>query len=138
MWRERAVTGVAKVPSGRVPARSRTATLAATAMLALSPAAALAQNGAGDQQYSDPFSGQSAPSTPKPHASPTQASPAPAQQAQASPSVPTTTATAPATGAPAAQLPRTGFDVVPLALLGAALIGAGLLLLRRRGAHGGD
>jgi LPXTG-motif cell wall-anchored protein len=119
-----------------VPASSRIATLVATAALALSPAAALAQNGAGDQQYSDPFAGQSAPSKPK-ASTPAQATAPATAQTQAAPAPSTTPAApaAPAAAAPAAtspQLPRTGFDVLPLALLGVALIGAGALLLRRR------
>jgi LPXTG-motif cell wall-anchored protein len=113
--------------------------LLVTAALALSPAAALAQNGAGDEQYSDPFSGQSAPSKPKTQSSPTQAQPAPHQQVQSTPQTAgaggtgaTTQTQAPtATGA---ELPRTGADVLPLALLGLVLLGAGVALLRRRGA----
>jgi LPXTG-motif cell wall-anchored protein len=124
-----------------VSAPLRIIALIVTAALALSPAAALAQNGAGDEQYSDPFSGQPAPSKPK-----AQSSPAPAQQAptQAAPSTPQAAApstAAPAAGtnsAPAAQLPRTGADVLPLALLGVVLLGAGVALLRRRGAHARD
>jgi LPXTG-motif cell wall-anchored protein len=45
---------------------------------------------------------------------------------------------APATTASAgSELPRTGFDVIPLALAGLALVAAGLLL-RRRSAHDHD
>lgn len=107
---------------------------------ALNPATALAQNGAGDEQYSDPFSGTSTPSRPKPQASPTQVQPVPHQQVQASPqtAAPAPSAAGAGTGAGSSgdQLPRTGADVLPLAGLGAALIGAGIVLLRRRGAHG--
>lgn len=118
-----------------MPAPRRIAALAVTASLLGSPAAALAQNGAGDEQYSDPFSGTS--TTSKPKAKP---------QAQAAPSATTTQQPAPApssaaTSTPSAtaqqgagQLPRTGFDVLPLVLLGVALIGTGAVLLRRRGA----
>jgi len=96
------------------------------------PAAALAQ-GAGDEQYQDPFgdepSGQAEP-TPA-----TTATPAPAQ----APSAPAPTATPsaaqapPATAAPApsGELPRTGADAGWLALAGAVLLAAGLALRRR-------
>jgi LPXTG-motif cell wall-anchored protein len=108
--------------------------------VALAPAAARAQDGAGDQQYTDPFAGQS---QPKPKPKPT----APAQQAQPTQqqTTPQTTtpapAAAPATQQPAAgsrELPRTGFDVIPVALVGVALVLAGLALRRRGGVHGRD
>jgi LPXTG-motif cell wall-anchored protein len=124
-----------------VSAPRRIAALALTIALAAGPATAFAQSGAGDEQYSDPFAAPSAPAKPKPQAAPTQAAPAPAQAAPATTqsSAPSTaTVPAPAATATAAQLPRTGFDVLPLALVGVALIGAGLVLLRRRGAHAGD
>jgi LPXTG-motif cell wall-anchored protein len=91
------------------------------------PASASAQ-GAGDDQYSDPFGGNAAPTaTPRPKANPT-ATPAPAQAA-ATP--------APAQAAPAAtpaappQLPYTGIDAWPPAAAGALLLGAGLALRAR-------
>jgi LPXTG-motif cell wall-anchored protein len=121
-----------------VPAPRRTAALAAATALALSPAAALAQNGAGDQQYSDPFSGPSAPSKPKSTAPAQSTAPSPAQQAapvQTTPAPSTPASPVPAAPGASAQLPRTGTDVLPLAILGAALIGLGLVLLRRRSAH---
>jgi LPXTG-motif cell wall-anchored protein len=123
-----------------VSAPPRITALLVTSALALSPAAALAQNGAGDEQYSDPFSGSSTPSKPKTQSSPTPAQPAPHQQVpsspQATPATPAPTAAfGPAASAPGAQLPRTGADVLPLVLLGVVLLGAGVALLRRRGAH---
>ncbi|MGZ4268996.1 MAG: LPXTG cell wall anchor domain-containing protein [Solirubrobacteraceae bacterium] len=125
-----------------MPVLSRIAPLAVAAALLLTPAGALAQSGAGDQQYSDPFSGTSAPSKPK-ASKPAQSTAPSTQQQQAAPTQTTqSTPAAPAAPAPAAsaatsaQLPRTGADVLPLALLGLALIGAGVLLLRRRSAHG--
>ena len=98
------------------------------------PAAALAQ-GAGDEQYQDPFGDEQSEPTPAPTATP-----APAQSA---PSAPAPTATpsaaqAPAQAAPvpaapalAAELPRTGTDAGWPALAGAVLLAAGLALRRR-------
>jgi cell division septation protein DedD len=98
----------------------------AVALLSLAlPAGAYAQ-GAGDDQYSDPFGADATPTaTPKPAAT---ATPVPAQ--------PAATATpAPATGAKATPapntLPYTGVDAWPLALGGALLLGAGVTLRAR-------
>ena len=105
--------------------------------LALAPAAAHAQNGAGDEQYTDPFAGQS---QPKPKAKPKPASPQQQAQPTQQQATPQAATPAPAAQAPAAaprELPRTGFDVVPVALIGVALVLAGLAL-RRRAAHGRD
>jgi LPXTG-motif cell wall-anchored protein len=65
----------------------------------------------------------------------------PSQQ-QATPQT-TTQAPAPAASAqqPAAssgELPRTGFDVIPVVLVGVVLVLAGLALRRRGAAHGRD
>jgi LPXTG-motif cell wall-anchored protein len=99
----------------------------AAVVLALLPAAAAAQS-AGDEQYSDPFAGKDqtqAQATPAP-AAPT--APAPAAQPSQAP----TTPAAPALSAnmpPAhAQLPRTGGDAWLPALLGLALLSAGVAL----------
>jgi hypothetical protein len=107
-------------------ARLRHGLAVALVSLAL-PAGAFAQ-GAGDDQYSDPFGGDATPTaTPRPAATATPA-PAPAQAA-ATP--------APATGAkatptpPANTLPYTGVDAWPLALGGALLLGAGVTLRAR-------
>ena len=96
------------------------------------PSAALAQ-GAGDEQYQDPFGEEQAEPTPTPTATP-----APAQSA---PSAPAPTATpsaaqAPTQPAPAPapageQLPRTGVDAGWIALAGGVLLAAGLALRRR-------
>jgi LPXTG-motif cell wall-anchored protein len=127
-----------------VPAPRRIAAVAVVLALALTPAAAHAQDGAGDEQYTDPFAGQSQPK-PKPKPKPVQPVPhqqLPSQQ-QATPQT-TTPAPAPAAAAtqqPAAssgELPRTGFDVIPVALVGVALVLAGLALRRRGAAHGRD
>ena len=96
------------------------------------PAAALAQ-GAGDEQYQDPF-GEEQSEQPDPAPAPT-TTPAPAQ----APSAPAPTATpsaaqaAPAAPAPApsGQLPRTGAEAAWLALAGAVLLATGLALRRR-------
>jgi LPXTG-motif cell wall-anchored protein len=107
--------------------------------VALAPAAARAQDGAGDEQYTDPFAGQSQPK-PKPKPKPVQPVPhqqLPSEQQEA----PQTTTSAqqqqpqPAEGS--RELPRTGLDLVPLALVGVALVLAGLAL-RRRAADGRD
>jgi LPXTG-motif cell wall-anchored protein len=123
-----------------VPAPRRIAAVAISIILALAPAAARAQNGAGDEQYSDPFAnGSSQPAKPKPkpqqtqtqtqtQTQPTPVQPVPQQQVQSS---------AQGTTDSGGQLPRTGFDVLPLVLAGVALVAAGLLL-RRRTAHGRD
>jgi len=138
MWRGTLTRG-ATLPSRGVPAPRVSAAVAASLAVALAPAAARAQDGAGDQQYTDPFAGQSQPK-PKPKST------TPAQQ-QTQPAQPQTTAPAPAaapaattqqTGASSRELPRTGFDVIPVALVGVALVLAGLALRRRSAAHGRD
>jgi len=106
----------------------------AAAVVALAPATAFAQ-GAGDDQYSDPFGDESeqATPTPKPRTPAATATPAPAQ--------PAATATpAPAQGGggsgqsnpnPGPTLPYTGIDAWPLALGGLLLVGTGLALRAR-------
>jgi LPXTG-motif cell wall-anchored protein len=102
----------------------------AALLCALAPSAALAQ-GAGDEQYQDPFGDEQAQSEPTPTATP-----APAQSAPAPTATPGT-AQAPAQPTPApapasaAQLPRTGADAGWLALAGAVLLAAGIALRRR-------
>jgi hypothetical protein len=105
-------------------ARLRHGLAVALVSLAL-PAGAFAQ-GAGDDQYSDPFGADATPTaTPKPAAT---AAPAPAQPAATA---------APATGAKATPtpsantLPYTGVDAWPLALGGVVLLGAGVTLRAR-------
>lgn len=104
--------------------------IAALACALAAPSAALAQ-GAGDEQYQDPFGDEQSQSEPTPTATP-----APAQSA---PSAPAPTATpsanaaqAPTQAAPAAsqQLPRTGVDAGWIALAGAVFLAAGLALRR--------
>lgn len=124
----------ATVPSRGVPARRRIAALAATLTVAAAPGVALAQNGAGDEQYEDPFQTTPAPkATTKPKPTPVQ--PVPHQQVQTQ-QQPQPTATATQTGG-GGELPRTGLDLAPLALAGIALVAAGLVL-RRRAGHGSD
>jgi LPXTG-motif cell wall-anchored protein len=93
------------------------------------PSAALAQ-GAGDEQYQDPFGDEQ--SQPEPTAT---ATPAPAQSAPAPTATPSAAQAAPAQPAPAqtsaGQLPRTGADAGWLALAGAVLLAAGIALRRR-------
>jgi LPXTG-motif cell wall-anchored protein len=117
-----------------VPARRRIAALGATLAVAAAPGVALAQNGAGDEQYADPFQTNTTPkATPK--AKPTPVKPVPHQQVQTPAPQPQPSATA--TNVGGGELPRTGLDLAPLALLGIALVAAGLLL-RRRAGHGSD
>ena len=96
------------------------------------PSAALAQ-GAGDEQYQDPFgdeqSEQSEQADPTPQ--PT-ATPAPAQSAPAPTATPSA-AQAPTQAAPSPsnELPRTGVDAGWIALAGGVLLTAGIALRRR-------
>jgi hypothetical protein len=102
--------------------RLRLAVCTAAAALALAPAAAFGQ-GAGDDQYQDPFGDepQQEEATPVPTAQAPAATPAPAQP------VPTT---APPSSTPEPQdtLPYTGIDGWPVAIAGAILLGAGITL----------
>jgi LPXTG-motif cell wall-anchored protein len=89
------------------------------------PAGAFAQ-GAGDDQYSDPFGADATPTaTPRKPAATATAAPV---QSSATPAPATAAATA--TPAPP-QLPYTGVDAWPLAAGGALLLGAGLALRAR-------
>jgi hypothetical protein len=122
-----------------VPAPRRIAALALCLAFALAPAAAHAQNGAGDEQYSDPFAGETTQPKPKPKPTQTQTQPSQQQAPQTTaqqPAAPAAAQAPAATSAPSA-LPRTGLDLIPVALVGLALVAAGLAL-RRRGAHGRD
>jgi LPXTG-motif cell wall-anchored protein len=92
------------------------------------PSAALAQ-GAGDEQYQDPFGEEQADPTPT-------ATPAPAAPSAPAPTATPSTSQAPAQPAPAPapageQLPRTGLDAGWIALAGGMLLAAGLALRRR-------
>jgi uncharacterized surface anchored protein len=93
-------------------------------MLALVPAAAAAQS-AGDEQYEDPFGDEQpqAQATPAPAQAP--AAQAPTTPAPATPATPTQPATSPSAQA---ELPRTGGDARLPALLGLALLSAGVAL----------
>jgi LPXTG-motif cell wall-anchored protein len=128
-----------------VPAPRRIAIVAVCLGVALGPGAALAQNGAGDDQYADPFSDQSQP-PPKPKRKPTSKTPVQPVPHQQIPSQedeqqqPQTATTQAPRGGPttsSGELPRTGLNLLPLALAGAALVAAGLVL-RRRAGHGRD
>jgi LPXTG-motif cell wall-anchored protein len=104
----------------------------AAAALALAPASAFAQ-GAGDDQYNDPFGDeQEETATPAPtaQAPAATATPAPATPSQATPvpSGPQATAT-PVPSGP--TLPHTGIDGWPIAIGGAVLLGSGLALRAR-------
>jgi LPXTG-motif cell wall-anchored protein len=120
------------------------ATLLAVALLVFVPAVAHAQpasspsahaaQGAGDDQYSDPFtgsdqgssdSGSNGSSGSPSGSSDAGSAPAPAAAAPASSAAPTTAA------APGDELPRTGLDAGALALAGGALLLGGVALRRR-------
>ena len=89
------------------------------------PSAALAQ-GAGDEQYQDPFGDEQSQPEPTATPAPAPAQPAPAQPAPAQPAP----APAPAQASQTEQLPRTGADAGWLALAGAVLLAAGIALRR--------
>jgi LPXTG-motif cell wall-anchored protein len=111
-----------------MPNASRIRQGLAVALVSLAlPASAFAQ-GAGDDQYSDPFGADATPTaTPKKPAA--TATPAPVQSS-ATPAPAPATAAATATPAPP-QLPYTGIDAWPLAAGGALLLGTGLALRAR-------
>lgn len=89
------------------------------------PAGALAQ-GAGDDQYADPFGSEEEQATPTP------APRAPAPAATAAPAQATATpAPAPAAAPTGPRLPYTGFEDWLTAAGGALLLGAGLTLRAR-------
>jgi hypothetical protein len=121
--------GTTHLDSGSVARKHRIAAALAGLTLAVAPAAAYAQNGAGDQQYQDPFAGgapaPSAPKAQKPSAPLSQAPPV--TSARATPAAPAAQPAATATAAPAAQgqLPRTGLDVRLVAAAGLVLLLAG-------------
>jgi len=91
--------------------------------------------GAGDDQYQDPFGDEQSQEEPTPTATPApaQAQPAPAQPAPAAPAPAPAQAPAPASAqsGQSGQLPRTGADAGWIAFAGAALLAAGIALRRR-------
>ena len=102
--------------------------LVALALFLAAPAAALAQ-GAGDEQYSDPFgSGQNDDSQEEAQPEPEPAPSEPAQPAPAPDPEATASQQAPA---PREQLPYTGADEGLVALAGGMLLASGLALRRR-------
>jgi hypothetical protein len=103
--------------------------LALAVAFALVPAAAFAQ-GAGDDQYEDPFGDEAEQeqATPAPTPQAPAATPAPAQPAP-------TSAPPSSTPEPAETLPYTGIDGWPVAIAGALLLGTGITLRVR--AHRG-
>jgi hypothetical protein len=103
---------------------------AAIALALAAPAAAHAQGGAGDDQYSDPFSGSSGTptATPQPSAPQATATPAPAQSSAAPAATATPAPAASASSAAGPALPYTGVDAWIPGLSGALLLGAGVAL----------
>ena len=88
--------------------------------------------GAGDDQYSDPFGSdqEQATPTPTPRAPAATATPAPAQSA-ATPAPPSQPARRATPAPPGPQLPYTGLEDWLPAVSGALLLGAGLTLRAR-------
>jgi LPXTG-motif cell wall-anchored protein len=110
--------------------RHRIACLVAVAALA-APSAAWAQ-GAGDDQYQDPFGDEQEQAEPTPEPTPEPEAPASSDDAgQTAQATPAPTAAASQTAPAAAQLPRTGDDAGLLALSGAVLLASGVALRRR-------
>jgi hypothetical protein len=112
----------------------RIATLLAAALLALAlPGAALGQ-GAGDDQYTDPFgSGQTddGGGSQEPEPTPEPAAPAPEPEATPAPAPAPAQSAGGAAAPPPQQLPYTGVDAGFVALCGALLLAGGVLLRRR-------
>jgi hypothetical protein len=107
--------------------RRRCRTLLALALSALalaSPAAAIAQGGAGDEQYADPFGKLDKKKKASGNAPQTQSAPA---QAQAQPQ---TTQGQSIQTVTSSQLPRTGLPAGLVAAAGFTLLGSGALLRR--------
>jgi hypothetical protein len=101
------------------------------AALVVAPAVAHAQ-GAGDDQYSDPFGSKATPTaTPRATATPAPAQPAPAAPATAAAATATPVPAQPAATPAGPTLPYTGVDAWPLALSGALLLGSGVALRLR-------
>jgi hypothetical protein len=102
----------------------------ASVLLALLPAAAVAQS-AGDEQYADPFGdeqGQTEQAAPTPAATQAPATGAQPAQATQAPAAAPAASNAPAQ---AAQLPRTGWDAGVPGALGLVLMSAGVALRAR-------
>jgi len=110
------------------PVRRLVAVFAAVALM-VAPGAGAQEPGAGDEQYQDPFGGQTQTTPREP------AAPAPAPLSQDAPPAPSAASPPSASGAvplvPPAELPRTGFDALGVAVTGLGLLLAGLALRRR-------
>jgi hypothetical protein len=109
-----------------MPRRALT-TIAASALLAVTPASAFAQ-GAGDEQYQDPLTAPSAPAQPQQ----TQTTTAPSSTTPAATAAPAATSAPTSTQAASSQeLPRTGAPAGLIGMAGATLILSGAALRRR-------
>jgi LPXTG-motif cell wall-anchored protein len=128
------VASIARVPTLR---RRLVTLLALVSLAAVLPAAAVHAQGAGDDQYQDPFSPSgSQGTTTKPRTTPTPAAtpapaPAPAATAPATASATSTPAAPAAAPVSSSELPRTGFDARPAVAAGLLLLLVGLVLRRR-------
>ena len=112
-----------------MPKRALTS-LACVLLLATAPGAALADGGAGDNEYQDPLA---APAPKKTHTKAPVAKTPSAQVAPAAAAAPSSASTsAPPSASPSSgQLPRTGAPAGLIGLSGATMILAGVSLRRR-------
>jgi hypothetical protein len=122
---------MAAIVPGMVPRRRLAALTTALFLAAAAPAGA---QGAGDEQYEDPFSGQDEQEqeepAPAPEPAAPEAAPAPepaAPEAAPAPAAETADPTQPATAQPA-QLPVTGAETGLVALAGTVLLAGGVAL----------
>jgi LPXTG-motif cell wall-anchored protein len=111
--------------------RPRSVAVAAACLALALPGAALADS-AGDNQYQDPLGNTPSQQKPKKKTQSTTQTATPTQTPASSSSAPSSTAasTTTTTAQNSGTLPRTGMPVVPLVVVGVALIAGGVLIRR--------